>query len=263
VRRVDVGGYHLAYERGGAGTPVIFLSSLGSDASGWGETVERTELPIEWLVYDRAGIGSSDDRPETTAGHGYRARAEELARLIRVLDFPTPAVLVGISVGALIARAVATTRPDCVAGLVLVEPSVDTLTMRPDDEPPRYDGREPLDAAEGLADLSDERPVDVPAAVVSANPLPGSWPYQRHPPEIAPLWHANQQRVATMYHAQHLLSQHGGHRLDKDDPALIAHAIDCIVRRAREAARPLSAETPDGLHELIRAYRDGTHEAPS
>jgi pimeloyl-ACP methyl ester carboxylesterase len=152
VDRIDVDGYHLAYRRGGAdtGTPVIFISSLGTPGSDWFETIEHVGEPIEWLVYNRASIGSSDQRPEP-ATHGYRVRTDELAQLVNTLGFPTPAVIVGHSIGALIARDLATTQPVMVMvmvmGLVLVESSFDGLTPTPTDEPFQiYDGQELLDA---------------------------------------------------------------------------------------------------------------------
>ena len=154
--RIDVGGYRLAYRRGGAeaGTPVIFLSSQGAPVSDWFETIELLSEPIQWLVYNRAGTGNSDRRPET-ATHGYRVRTDELARLVTALGFPTPAVIVGHSIGALVARDLAHTRSAIVMGLVLVESSFDGLTPTPTDEPFQvYDGRELLDGADGAADLS-------------------------------------------------------------------------------------------------------------
>lgn len=89
--RIDIGGYRLAYRRGGTstGTPVIFISSMGSPGSDWFETIDLVGEPVEWLVYNRASIGSSDRRPET-ATHGYRVRSAELAQLVAALGFPRP-----------------------------------------------------------------------------------------------------------------------------------------------------------------------------
>lgn len=230
--RIDVGGYRLAYRRGGsdAGAPVLFLSALGTPGSDWWETIDLLGEPFQWLVYNRAGIGCSDARPET-ATHGYRVRTDELVRLVDALNFPTPAVIVGHSIGALIARDLATIQP--VLGLVLVESSFDGLTPTPTDGPFRlYDGQELLDPADGEADLAGEQPPQIPAAVVSVSQQPGRWPDEN--PVPAEQWHANQDRLAALYGAQHFLSEAGGHLLTEEDPALIARAVTWVVRRARE-----------------------------
>ena len=67
---------------------------------------------------------------------------------------------------------------------------------------------------------------------MSVDQRPGSWPDKD--PEFAQLWHANQKHLVALYGARHILSEAGGHLLTEEDPALIAHAVDWVVRRARE-----------------------------
>lgn len=142
-------------------------------------------------------------------------------------------MIVGHSIGALVARDLATTQPAMVRGLglVLVESSFDDLTPKPTtptDEPFQVcDGQELLDAADCRTDLVGEQPPQVPAAVVSVSQQPGNW--LDEDPELGELWHANQKRLAAMYGARHFRSEAGGHLLAEEDPDLLAHAVDWVV----------------------------------
>lgn len=64
VRMVDVGGYSLAVEDEGNGSPpIVFVAAMGTARSTWRRVVSDL-AGIRTIVYDRAGIGDSDPRPE-------------------------------------------------------------------------------------------------------------------------------------------------------------------------------------------------------
>jgi pimeloyl-ACP methyl ester carboxylesterase len=95
---------------------------LGASSVGWSRV--RDDLAATTLVvtYDRSGLGAS---PARTGTRGVRSLTEDLAHTIEVACASTPAVVVGHSLGATLARHLAATRPDLVAGLVLIDPVPD------------------------------------------------------------------------------------------------------------------------------------------
>lgn len=97
-----------------AGPTVVFSNSLGTDLRIWDDVVDA--LPADWrlLRYDTAGHGLS-------SGGGGMSIKNHGADLVALMDaFAIDrALIVGLSVGGLIAQSVALTRPERVAGLVL------------------------------------------------------------------------------------------------------------------------------------------------
>ena len=77
------------------------------------------------ITYDRSGLGASPPRP---GGRGVRALTEDLAHTIEIAC-SDPAVVVGHSLGATLPRSLAATRPDLVAGLVLIDPIPDQWVL--------------------------------------------------------------------------------------------------------------------------------------
>lgn len=124
-------GVSLSGERAGEGVPVVLLHGLtatrryvvmGSRA------LQRSGHLV--VAYDARGHGRSSPAPERTA-YGYDVLADDLEAVLDALAIDR-AVLAGASMGAHTAIRLALTRPERVAGLVLITPGVDPL--RPHDE---------------------------------------------------------------------------------------------------------------------------------
>jgi pimeloyl-ACP methyl ester carboxylesterase len=105
---------------------VVCEPGLGASSVGWSQV--RDDLAATTLVvtYDRSGLGASPARP---CGRGVRALTEDLAHTIEVACQGAPTVVVGHSLGATVARHLAATRPDLVAGLVLIDPVPDRWVL--------------------------------------------------------------------------------------------------------------------------------------
>ena len=118
---MDVGGYRLAVECEGEGSPtVMFEAGAGGDRSALTRWVDLREI-TRVCAYDRAGIGTSDERPaaeSTTLGD----LADELGRVIGGAGIEGPIVLVSHSLGGGVAQFYADRHPDRVAGLVFIDP---------------------------------------------------------------------------------------------------------------------------------------------
>jgi 3-oxoadipate enol-lactonase len=100
------------HHRAGAGRPVVFLNSLGTDFRIWdGVVALMPGVPV--LMMDKRGHGLSDMGPITIP-----VLAQDVADLMDHVGF-SDALICGVSVGGLIAQQLAHARPDLVAGLVL------------------------------------------------------------------------------------------------------------------------------------------------
>ncbi|MCI4662284.1 MAG: 3-oxoadipate enol-lactonase [Neomegalonema sp.] len=107
---------HYSHRAGVGGAPsLVFINSLGSDFRIWDAVI--AQLPPEWglLLSDKRGHGLSQmgAAPISIAG-----LAEDLADLMDARGLSS-AVLCGVSVGGMIAQALAHARPDLCAGLIL------------------------------------------------------------------------------------------------------------------------------------------------
>lgn len=122
---VDAGnGRKLHYMVKGTGSlTVVFESGMGCSRSNWGLVQPVVAEKMRAVVYDRAGMGRSDD---DTAPRTLSRMAEDLLILLSALG-PGPFILVGHSWGGPIVRRAAerllATEPSCLRGLILVDPS--------------------------------------------------------------------------------------------------------------------------------------------
>ncbi len=128
---LDSAGVALSGERAGEGVPVVLLHGLtatrryvvmGSRA------LQRSGHLV--VAYDARGHGRSSAAPEHGA-YGYELLAGDLHALLDSLEIER-AVLAGASMGAQTALRLALTRPERVAGLVLITPAFDPEAPRDD-----------------------------------------------------------------------------------------------------------------------------------
>jgi pimeloyl-ACP methyl ester carboxylesterase len=118
---VDLDGFGLHLWCQGSGGPTVVLSAGAGDYSfDWEPVMEGLRGHVRVCAYDRAGFAWSGvgPVPRTMAQEAF-----ELRSALRRSGEAGPYVLVGHSVGALIARVFARDYPDDVAGLVLVDPT--------------------------------------------------------------------------------------------------------------------------------------------
>ena len=117
---VDVGGYRLHMVCAGAGSPAVILDSgLGGSSFEWQGVAASVATFTRVCAYDRAGQGFSDPGPSPRTSEQISREVSALLRATRA----APAIAVGASVGGWHMRVLASTHPDEVAGLVLVDAS--------------------------------------------------------------------------------------------------------------------------------------------
>lgn len=247
---VDVDGTQVAVElRGSQEPPVVFLSGVTDDRHVWDAVIALLPHDNMTLTYDRPGLGDSSTlrtigpkKPE-----GATRTAERLQAIIQALNVPEPIVLVGHSLGALIAHVYAAQSPERCAGLILVDPSDPELL------PPLAGFTDALsDSAEGTQFSWHAIGQDVAAAVPTAPAVviasaPGRWHRVSDPDSYKPLdmrtvdtrWQAWQRTLADRLNATLIIATEAGHRVHTEAPSLIAATIQHTIAAIRASVPPI------------------------
>jgi len=286
---VDVGGRSLYLECRGQGSPTVILEAgLLSRSDIWNRDSKEPEgqrtlvLPgvagfTRVCAYDRPGtIGEvnpdldpdgplffpsrSDPVPQPRTA---KEMAADLHALLRAADVPGPYVLVGHSAGGLVVRLYASTYPDEVVGMVLVDATHEDVWLRFQEAltPAQWDEFEALTVtnrelqeaypeAERLwtAPLADdastgqvrqarvEAPLRPMPLVVLSHGLPFAAPFAGWPSEaMEGIMLALQDDLAQLVpNARHVIASQSGHDIHQDQPELVIAAIHAVVEAVRD-----------------------------
>ncbi len=106
----------IHYEVNGTGAPVVFVHGLGVTSNVWFAQREVLSRDFRVIVYDRSGCGLSARRSE---GYSIAGWADELAALLDDVEVET-SIVVGHSLGSMVAQRFAETYPERTRALVLV-----------------------------------------------------------------------------------------------------------------------------------------------
>ncbi len=109
-------GGDLYYEEKGEGPPILLIHPAGATAATWGSIVDDLARIGRVITYDRRGYRRSGGEPVRSMA----AHTADAAVLLQRLG-ASPAVVVGLSVGATIAIDLARLRPDLVRAVVAHE----------------------------------------------------------------------------------------------------------------------------------------------
>src|SRR5574339_51922 len=119
---VNVDGYQMHIYCVGQGSPTILLDHVGGGSSvDWALIQPGLAEHTRVCAYDRAGFGWSDVNP---APRTMEQQVHELHGLLQGANEQGPYILVGHSYGARVSRVYATTYPEDVAGMVLMDPGI-------------------------------------------------------------------------------------------------------------------------------------------
>ena len=110
----------VSYREAGTGPALVLLHGIGNQSGSWVRQLEALGGRFRTVAWDAPGYGESDRLPaESPTAADY---AGALAGLLDALGIAR-AVLVGSSLGALVAGAFAASRPEQTAGLLLLNPA--------------------------------------------------------------------------------------------------------------------------------------------
>jgi len=121
---VDVGGLRLHLRRvvEPVAPPILLLHGLGVSGSVWQAFARRLAPRFAAVCPDLRGHGASDAPAKGYTPEGY---AHDLSGLWESGPLQDPAPVVGHSLGALVAVALAVRRPELISAVVLVDPPLD------------------------------------------------------------------------------------------------------------------------------------------
>ena len=111
-------GTALFYTAHGAGPPLVLLHGWCCDSHDWSWSIPAWEGRHRVIAADLRGHGRSAAPPD---GYTPQALADDVAGLVRA-EAGEPVVLVGHSLGTVVASALTVRHPALVRGLVLVDP---------------------------------------------------------------------------------------------------------------------------------------------
>ena len=278
---VDIGGGRKMYlECRGTGSPtVVLVAGLRGSAEDWniakgsGPTVFAEVAKFTRVcAYDRPGtpVGEKPSRSDpvrqpTTAGDA----VADLHALLSAAKMAGPYVLVGHSYGGLIVRLYASTYPDDVSGLVLVDALSEGL--RDAETPAQWVTQRKLmegEIRDSLVQYPDLERIDRsfdqvraapplrprPAVVLSADRAVGPQVPSMIaagvlpadvPPDFGYITDAAQkqaqERLARLVpNAKHVTRTNSGHEIHKEQPQLVIDSIREVVEAVRSGSRHLA-----------------------
>ena len=213
---------------------VVFENGLGGPLELWGKVQPDVSRFARTVTYDCAGVGLSDHGLPPRNG---RRIAAELHHVLHAAGIAPPYILVGASLGGPYVRIFAGMYPEDVTGLVLVDPTPDTL--HPDD-------------AAGLLELeslpdtlaqarTSHLPADIPVFLIDAiSPL--SVPFATE--AIRTLRMNNRKEIEaesleygrwlkTVPGGRLIATDRSGHNVAQEQPDLVVDTIRKVVQQIR------------------------------
>src|SRR5262245_50391101 len=238
-KRVDVGGYRLAIQCVGTGSPTVVLDSgLGAEMDAFFTVQPNAARTTRVCTYDRAGLGASDRRP---GGPATTVQiVDELHTLLGRAGLTGPYVLGGWSIGGLDVRFYAHRYPAEVAGLVTIDGVPESLILASSTDLVEG-GNEAMLVHAAATELAADGDLGARPLVVL---VAGPWDFS-DPQEYA-AWVAAQKGVAgRSSNVIFARADDSGHAIPFHEPGLVVQAIRLVALAVRTGA-PLAAcaQTP-------------------
>jgi pimeloyl-ACP methyl ester carboxylesterase len=131
-------GLHTHVVVDGQGPPLLFLAALGGNWFDFDQAAALLEDHWTIIRYDRPGYGFSDPLPAGEIPSIF-TEVDRIDHILDALGISQPVVVVGHSLASLYAEAYARSRPERVAGLIMLDGSYVTLPLQM--VPPNWSNR--------------------------------------------------------------------------------------------------------------------------
>ena len=128
LRIADLGQVKLAYVEAGNGEPVVFVHGIPTDYRAWSGQIEPLAIRYHVIAYSRrlAQPNHNEMDYEKSTIENNSADLVDLIEEMRI----SPVHLVGHSYGGFAAAYCASTKPQLIRTLTLIEPAVSTILLR-------------------------------------------------------------------------------------------------------------------------------------
>lgn len=255
---IDAGGHKLEVQVSGSGRPiVVFENGFGNTLSVWREVVSLVEQYATTVTYSRAGYPGSEEGPLPRTNLQLNT---ELQTILRNLELEPPYLLVGHSLGGLLARSYYSYFPDDVSGMVLVDSAHEhqflSLLELDSNYDPWEEGYEMIesrtDASENMkgeirnfleiskvGTLSNERELEnIPLYVLTSGQIIENDP--------TPMGTADGKRISIDLHSEfmervtdggHIITLESDHFIQLSEPGLVDWSIQRVVNSIRNSSR--------------------------
>lgn len=249
-QRIDLGAQTLEFVLAGEAEPlVVLINGSGGPVEGWHKIFMPVAAASAVLAYNRPGVGRST-APQRAQTLG--AMVEDLAVLLQRLRPASRLVLVGHSLGGLIAQLFARLQPQRVAGVVLLEASTaaDVLQLPAHETwlqrglgrlakrlfplPAHHETLHLRDSVLALAQAPPFPPL--PLHVISGDKPAMAWATRAE--ALALRARHQQQLLALSPLAQHHHAKRSGHFPQLSEPALVTQVIFGLLERCRMSGSP-------------------------
>ena len=276
---VDIGGSRKMYlECKGTGSPtVVLVSGTRGAHDDWTDLIDAKNPAAvkpggsavfpqvirftRVCTYDRPGTTRNDNTltdstpvlQPTTAQQG----VADLHALLNAAREPRPYVLVGHSWGGMIVRLFASTYPDEVAGLVLVDPASEFLNtaLTAEQWATYIKATKKLMEPKGLEAPDHARTLELlhGTPVIHAMPIVKLTSDKRFDfgaggPETWEAWRSAHDRLAKVLNAKHITDTNSGHTIQMEQPQLVVEAIREVVDAVRSGRRQLGHNRKDSSY---------------
>jgi pimeloyl-ACP methyl ester carboxylesterase len=280
---VDIGGRSLYLECRGAGSPTVILEAgFRSRADYWTDDLIQPDAPRTMVFAGVAALTRvcAYDRPGTTSvpnGRLQPSRSDPVAMprtalesvhdlhaLLQAAKVPGPYVFVGHSYGGMLSRLYASTYPDEIVGMVLVDAFSEGLEEQMTPEqwtayeelfqpvPGALAGYEDLEFTELDTSVSQVREATaatplqaIPLVVLSRGQVmqvPADLPGGLTGEGLEQAWSVEQDRLAALLpDARHVIARESEHYIQLQQPDLVIEAVRLVVAAVRD---PASWSTP-------------------
>jgi pimeloyl-ACP methyl ester carboxylesterase len=218
---------------------VILATGRGiGDHTGWTPVQSAVSQFARVCSYDPLGAGKSDPQP---AAKSISQLVDQMHSLFRAADLPQPYILVGTSLGGVLARSYETRFPNEVGGFVFADSSHEEMAWRDaaiaPDFAPGWDDPKALSDNDLLAkgQISPWHD-DVPTIVLERSERAPceAFPNLTHPQceAINDAWHSFQVDLShRSKYAQLRIVQGAGHRMVMQKPEVVAQAVHEVINQ--------------------------------